>query len=299
MTAARMHDSRQRRTASFGPPTFWLQRLRRTLPHRFVFAVGLLIAAASCNGDADAPRSITENFVEGRYDRKIWEIHRSQLPDASFRVRDEGLVIRVPAKATGGKPAAFKSQFLMSGDFDIRCEYSLKSFPMPEKGSVNFGIWLDGPAGAATFRRTNQAIAGTGFAMWDKSSQEDAKSNFRFFRMAPDLQEGRSELVVQRRGPEVQFLGRASPDAELKELAKLEYPSDIESMQVRVQTDEVSEPVEVQVHSIGVSADRIVLANQEPPWWTTPAAKVAAGVLILLLIAAVWLLLRSRPLAAT
>jgi hypothetical protein len=293
-----MNDPRRKRSVfSFRLPAFRLERPSSAVPHRPLLIACLLIAAASCTGDANTPNSITEDFVDRRYDRKAWEIHLSQLPDASFRVRDEGLVIRVPAAATGDKPAAFKSQFLMSGDFDIGCEYSLKSFPTPEKGSVNFGIWLDGPAGMATFRRTNQAIAGTGFAMWDKSSEEDAKSRWRLFRMPPDVQEGRSELVVQRRGPEVQFLGRTSPEAELLPLATLEYPGDIESMQVRVQTDEVSEPVEVQVHSIRVAADRIVFENVEPPWWTTRTAKIAAGVLILLMFAAAYLLLRNRPAA--
>jgi hypothetical protein len=292
-----MNDPRRKRDVSFRLPAFRLEPPRRAWPHRPLLAACVLIAAASCTGDANTPKSISEDFVDGRYDRKVWQIHLSQLPDASFRVRDEGLVIRVPAAATGDKPAAFKSQFLMSGDFDISCQYTLKSFPTPEKGSVNFGIWLDGPAGMATFRRTNQAIAGTGFAMWDKSSEEDAKSNWRFYRMPADLQEGRSELVVQRRGTEVQFLARASPDAELKPLATLEYPADIESMQVRVQTDEVSEPVEVQVHSIRVAADRIVFENVEPPWWTTRTAKIAAGVLILLMFAAAYLLLRNRPAA--
>jgi hypothetical protein len=240
------------------------------------------VLAASCSQNSAPQERVQEEFGDTTYDHTHWRIDRGQLVDASYPVEEDGLVIRVPARATGGRPAAFKARFGISGDFVIRLEYSVRSLPAPDESSMNLDIWLKGPAGESAFRRTNDAKRGAGFGIRHTPTDAD-RATWRFSPLAAGG-ESRSEMIVKRRGREVQFLARESLDQTTREIGAIQFPSHIDEIWIRVVGKQVSEPVDVCLHSVEVAADRISMEErvlQRPSrhrhWlWLIPVVVVAA-----------------------
>ncbi len=256
---------------------------------RFCALAACVWCGAGCSRQGEPRNVIEETFAGGTFDHTAWRMNPHRLEDVSFTIDGDGLAIHAPAPATEGKPPELKSWFKFGGDFDVTLEYTIGSLPTPEKDSLNLEISLYGPAGSASFRRTQHATRGRGYSVWFDPSQKEETTVYRFTPLERET-ESRSELLLRRRGGEITFLARTAPD-EAREIGGLEYPSSVNSIQFRVLGKPVSEAVDVRFHRVRGAADRIWYGPPgapEPGGWAGTATIAALALVVVLGAAGYW-----------
>jgi hypothetical protein len=103
-----------------------------------LLAVLLLAVSPSLGG------VITENFNNNQYDQKFWWVNAfGQAPTAN--VTNNSLVIDIPANSTGYFMGMINSNFVLAGDFDVQCNYSLPIWP--SGNGLRAGICLSDGSG--------------------------------------------------------------------------------------------------------------------------------------------------------
>jgi hypothetical protein len=203
---------------------------------------------------ADSPTSrLAEDFSRDEYDRDLWAIHSA---DAQVDVVDQQLWIQVPAGGAARPAHGIQSLAQIEGDFTLRADYSIASWPTPDKDWINVEIFIEGADGSASVMRTNHSQEGSGYALWCEPRQGDGA-----WKQVPtgDL---KGTLSLQRKGDQLLFRVAGPADATPRDLGAVAFGTEpLTGVYFRLVVPETDSPVEVGFDNIAIEADRLI----EPP----------------------------------
>jgi len=269
-------------------------RLRLTL----LLPVFWLPASAGTAADEPPPRKeIREDFDSKAYDRQLWTLRQV---GAQVDLQNQQLRLRVPRGRAGRPPIEMEGGFRIEGDFDIKVDYSLTSFPRPAAEWINVEIFVEGPVdteteeagsvappvGSAAVIRTHHSKEGSGYSLWHEPAPGSQAEGA--WKQIP-TSDTSGILRLTRTGKTLRFLVAPSADKEFRQVGIVEYGTGpVAKLSFRLVVPETTSSVEIGLDNVAITADRI----EVPPVETSMLGPVAwggiAAVMLVVICAIVW-----------
>lgn len=227
---------------------------------------------------AGPPEVARESFTSQRYDRRLWEV-AGTTPGGQVNFEGEALHVVIPPGEDNRPPTVFKGLFHLEGDFLIRTDFQLDSWPKPQSGWVNLAIKIESNDMQAAVIRANHAKNGSAYVAFYGS--QSAGTSARLWKEHPTVSKA-GALWLERKGSRLRFWAQESGGSP-QELGEVEFgTATVDAVALRVTVPELGHEVGVRLDDIVVEADRIVPTSFPGglPWWIWASLALTAAVAV-------------------
>ncbi len=136
---------------------------------RCAIAAGVLAALQSPEralADDATVTEVEESFAAKDFDHARWSLSNTSVAVTKTDFSRGVMRLIIPPGSEMRPLIGLSSRFGLEGDFDVSVDYSLRSFPQPEKEWINLSIFVAGADGMAAISRTNVHGSGHGYSRW-------------------------------------------------------------------------------------------------------------------------------------
>ena len=238
-----------------------------------------LPAPAGVAAAQERPR-IEERFDGGTFNRQRWSIDPRNPPGVRFDLGQDNLRILIPPGPAGRNAASMQTrQLRIEGDFDLRMDYRLLTFPQPKKEWTNVEIFIEGPDGKAAVIRANHSQRGSGTSGWFQPAAGRKEPGYWRQIATSDT---RGTLRLERAGKTLRYQRCVNESGVFEELGTIEFGSaELFNVEFRVTAPATNALVEVELDNIVLEADRLIGPPTPARLLFGPASLVSVIVVLL------------------
>jgi hypothetical protein len=205
----------------------------------------------------------------------------SRPPQSMLREKN-GVLFALPKGST--TQTGVYSLFVLAGDCEVSLTYDLLNLPSPSTGTGSgIGLTFDlGEAvGYGVIKRVSTHKEGGGYALqtkWKQGGQDDDQHRF-----VPSTAK-RGTMGLKREKNELIFLASDDPTGELREIARLPFPSRaVRSVKLFADTGGAEVPIQARLSQVKFKAEELTggVPRSERKsflgWWLGGASAVVLG----------------------